>query len=100
MEFLPRDQIINELKQAFPSYIDNFGIDAIGIFEEEGQDDTYHLGYTVTKQGKTYHIHTPYIKNNTGDLAALKDEWTVETDDPEQNDQRGYSDLESVFREI
>lgn len=100
MEFLPRDQIMNELKQAFPSYIDKFGIDAIGIFEEEGPDDKYYLGYTVTKQGKTYHIHTPYIKNNTGDLASLEEEWTIETDDPEKNDHHGYSDLESIFREI
>ncbi len=100
MEFLPRDQIINELKQAFPSYIEKYGIDAIGIFEEEGQDDKYHLGYTVTKQGKTYHVHTPYIKNNSGDLAPLKEEWNIETDDPDKKDQHGYSNLESVFREI
>lgn len=100
MKFLPRDQIINNLKQAFPSFIDNFSFDAIGIFEEEGQEDKYYFGYTVTKQGKVYHIHTPYIKNNRGDLAPLEDEWTVETDDPEKNDQRGYANLESVFREI
>ncbi|MGP7819449.1 DUF5634 family protein [Niallia sp. 01092] len=100
MEFLSREQIINELQQSFEIYINKFGIENIGIFEEEGQADQYYIGYTVKKDGKTYHIHIPYIKNNTGGLSPIKKEWTVETDDPKEEDVRGYNDLESVFREI
>jgi Family of unknown function (DUF5634) len=100
MEFLPRKQIIDELQQPFQAYLETFDLDGIGIFEEEGQEDHYYLGYTVAKSGKTYHIHTPYKKNNNGDLAPIKNEWTVETDEPETDDLRGYHDLESAFREV
>ena len=100
MEFLSREQIINDLQQSFQPYIEKFGIEGIGIFEEEGQDDRYYLGYTARKEGKTYHIHTPFIKNNNGDLTPIKNEWTVETDEPQEDDLRGYSDVESAFRQI
>lgn len=100
MEFLSREQIINELQQSFELYIDHFDIEDISIFEEEGQDERYYIGYTVNKDGKTYHIHTPYIKDNNGGLASVSKEWTVESDDPKKDDVTGYNDLESVFREI
>jgi hypothetical protein len=100
MEYLSREQIINELQDSFQPYIQKFDIDDIGVFEEQGQDDRYYLGYTVKKAGKTYHIHLPYTKNNDGGLSPVKAEWTVETDDPQEDDHKGYSDLESVFREI
>lgn len=100
MEFLSREQIINDLQQSFQPYIEKFGIEDIGIFEEEGQDDRYYIGYTAKKEGKTYHIHTPFIKNNNGGLAPIKNEWTVESDEPQEKDLRGYNDLESAFREI
>lgn len=100
MEFLSREQIINDLQQTFQTYIAKFGIDDIGVFEEEGQDDRYYVGYTAKKEGKTYHIHTPYLKNNDGGLAPIKNEWTVETDDPEKKDLRGFDNIESAFQEI
>lgn len=100
MEYLSRDQIIYDLQQRFETYIEEFGIDDIGIFEEEGQDERYYIGYTVKKNGKTYHIHTPYSKNNYGSLAPIDHEWTVESDDPTGDDRRGYPDLESVMNEI
>jgi hypothetical protein len=100
MEFLPRAQIINELQEPFQSYIQKFGIDDIGIFEEEGEKDLYHMGYTVNKSGNTYHIHRAYRKDDNGGLAPDMHEWTVESDDPEKEDIGGYKDLESVFKSI
>ncbi|QED48060.1 DUF5634 family protein [Cytobacillus dafuensis] len=100
MEFLTREQIINDLQKPFQSYLDRFGIEDIGIFEEEGQGDIYYMGYTVKKDGKTYHIHCPFKKNNNGGLTPMKNEWTVETDEPQKEDLEGYHDIESVFREI
>ena len=100
MQYLPREEIINELQEPFQSYIEKYGIDDIGIFEEEGQDNYYYLGYNVQKGGKTYHIHTPFKKNDHGELAALSNKWTIETDEPNSDDRSGYRDLESVFREI
>ena len=100
MEFLSREQIIEELQGTLQMYIDEYGIDNIGIFEEEGEDDRYYIGYTATKDGKTYHIHTPFKKDHHGGLIPIEDEWTVEPDEPEGNDLRGYQDLESAFREM
>lgn len=100
MEYSTREQIIDELQQSFAAYLNQYDLDDIGIFEEEGQGDQYHFGYTAKKDGKTYHIHTPFIKNNNGDLAPLNHDWTIETDEPEKNDLSGYHDIESAFRDI
>jgi hypothetical protein len=100
MDFLPREQIINALQEPLQSYISKYGIDDIGIFEEEGQDNQYYMGYTVKKEGKTYHIHSPYTKNDNGGLAPIKNEWTVETDEPQKDDRRGFNDLDQAFRVI
>lgn len=100
MEYLSREQILNELQQSFQTYIDQYNIDNIGIFEEEGQDDRYYIGYTISKGGKTYHIHSPYTKNSQGELSPIQNEWTVESDEPQKEDLRGYDNLESVFRDI
>jgi len=100
METFTRDEIINELKQNFKAYIEHHDIDDIGIFEEEGSGENYYMGYTVNKEGKTYHIHTPYQKNNHGGLTPVHKEWTVESDEPTKADKKGYHDLESVFRDL
>jgi hypothetical protein len=100
MNFLPREQIINELKDSFQPFIDKYGIEDIGVFEEEGQENHYHLGYTVRKEDKIYHIHSPFLKNNEGGLSPEKKEWTIESDEPDVEDLRGFKELEDALREI
>ncbi|MEH7380231.1 DUF5634 family protein [Bacillus sp. JJ1533] len=100
MDYLSREQIINELQQSFQPYLNKYGIDDIGIFEEEGQGDRYYLGYTTRKDGKTHHIHLPYKKNNDGGLAPIDSKWTVESDNPLETDLKEFEDLDHVFREI
>ncbi|MBO1513031.1 DUF5634 family protein [Metabacillus bambusae] len=100
MDFLSREQIINELQDSFQPIINKYGIEDIGIFEEEGQDKHYYLGYTVRKEGKTYHIHSPYLKNNHGGLSPEKNEWTIESDEPAKKDLKGFKGLEDALREI
>ncbi|WP_185150623.1 DUF5634 family protein [Cytobacillus dafuensis] len=39
MDFLPREQIMNDLQKPLQSYIVQFGIEDIGIFEEESQEE-------------------------------------------------------------
>lgn len=100
LEYLSRTQIINELQKPFQTYLEQYEIDEIGIYEEAGQEGIYHMGYTVTKDGKTYHIHTSFQKNKDEFLAPLDDLWTLETDEPTEDDRTGYRDLVSVFRKI
>ena len=100
MEYLSRNEILNELQNSLPEYIEKFDLDSIGIFEEHGEGDRYYLGYTVSKGEKTYHVHLPYTKSNEGNLTPLGNEWTVETDEPNNEDRRGFDSLESVFEQI
>lgn len=100
MLYLSREQIIQELQQSFHTYTEKYGIDDIGIFEEQGPSDLYYIGYTVNKNGETYHIHIPYMKNETGELTPINSEWTVESDDPRRQDLHRFDNLESVFEEI
>ncbi|MED3553167.1 DUF5634 family protein [Cytobacillus praedii] len=100
MESLPREQLITNMQNSFQTYINQYGVDHIGIFEEEGQDDYYYLGYTVKKAGKTYHIHSPYRKDSHGDLSPIVNEWTIESDEPQKQDLKGYHSLDSALRDI
>ena len=100
MDYLSREQIMNELQQSFQPYLNMYGIEDIGIFEEEGQDDRYYLGYTTRKGGKTHHIHLPFQKNNDGGLAPIDSKWMVESDNPLEKDLKEFEDLDHVFREI
>ncbi|MBB6454930.1 hypothetical protein HNQ94_003419 [Salirhabdus euzebyi] len=100
MNNLSREQLINEIQDSFVTLMDQYDIDEIGIFEEEGQENQYYLGYTVRKDGKAYMIHHPYQKNRQGELTPLSDEWTVETDEPDLEDKRGYDNLDEVFNEL
>jgi hypothetical protein len=100
MEFLSREHIINDLQGSFQAYIDQYGLDDIGIFEEEGSGNQYFIGYTVKKDGKTYHIHAPFIKNENGELTPIHNDWTIESDEPNRDELSGYHDLDSALREI
>ncbi|MFS0823196.1 DUF5634 family protein [Bacillus sp. 1P02SD] len=100
MDYLSREQIMNELQQSFRPYLNKYGIEDIGIFEEEGQGDRYFLGYTTQKDGKIYHIHLPFQKMNDDRLAPIDSKWTVESDNPQEKDLKEFKDLDHVFREI
>lgn len=100
MESMPREQIIHSLQELFQSCMEKYDLDEIGIFEEEGQDDIYYMGYTVNKDGQTYHIHSTFRKDGNNSLIPLNQLWSIETDEPNGEDLTGYPDVESAFREI
>ncbi|MCM3585458.1 DUF5634 family protein [Mesobacillus maritimus] len=100
MDFSPREEVLSELQQSFTSYIEKYNLDDIGLFEEQGENQQYHVGYTVKKNGKTYHIHTPYQLNEHGELAALNHEWVAEPDDPNKKDAHSYQDVDSILRTL
>lgn len=100
MEYITRSNLIEELQEPFQQYLEQFELDEIGIYEEDGQDDITHMGYTVTKNGQTYHLHTSFRKNEQERLTPLNNLWTLERDEPSSEDRTGYRDVESIFREI
>lgn len=97
MDFLPREQIIQEMTGALQKMIDVYQLEEAGIFEEEGQGDMYYVGYTVRLNGDIFMIHKPFIKNEAGELAYEKMEWVVETD---EEDYHKYKSLDDVFTAI
>ena len=53
VNYLSREQIMNELQQSFELYLNKYGIENIGIFEEEGQDDRYYLDRLLEEMVKS-----------------------------------------------
>ncbi|WP_113927739.1 DUF5634 family protein [Bacillus sp. P14.5] len=100
MAFISREQLINDLQTAFPSLLEEYGLEDIGIFEEEGQKDQYYLGYTMKKDGKAYMIHLPYKKDHDGGLEPSSEQWTIESDDPESVDTSGFNSIEAALKMI
>ncbi|MGF2614865.1 hypothetical protein FZC84_08445 [Rossellomorea vietnamensis] len=100
MAFISREQLINELQTAFPSLLEEYGLEDIGIFEEEGQKDQYYLGYTMKKDGKAYMIHLPYKKDHDGGLEPSSEQWTIESDDPESVDTSEFNSIEAALKMI
>lgn len=100
MEYTNRDEVIKDLQQAFQPLMDKYEIEDIGVFEEQGQKNQYHIGYTIRKEGKTYMVHTPYLKNENGQLTPSNDEWTVETDEPNLEDRSGYKGIDEALRSL
>lgn len=97
MDFLPREQVIHEMTGTLEKMMDVYRLEDVGIFEEEGEDNAYYIGYTVRKNEDVYMIHMPFMKNESGELAPRKVEWVVETD---TEDYHGFESLDDVFTAI
>lgn len=97
MDFLPREQVIEEMTETLHKMMEVYQLEDVGVFEEEGEGDVYYVGYTVRRKGDVFMMHMPFIKNDAGELAPRKIEWTVET---EEEDFHGYQSLDDVFTAI
>ncbi len=96
MEFYARETILNEMNQSLPNMLSKYDLEDIGIFEEEGEGNSYYLGYTVRKNGDVNMIHQKFRKNAAGHLApAERQVWVIESDD---GDFRIYKSLDDVFQ--
>ncbi|WP_179295638.1 DUF5634 family protein [Bacillus sp. FJAT-45350] len=97
MDFISRETIVAEMNESMQSLLDKYSLDDIGVFEEQGEGDTYYLGYTIRKNGEIYMIHKPFKKNDENQLLIEKQEWIIETDD---GDTGGFTNLDEVFATI
>lgn len=97
MQYMDRNEIKQELNRQMPELMDKYGLEDIGIYEEEGPEDSYYFGYTVRKDGKVFMINLPYVKNDSGELAIKKLSWTIQT---EQGETKGCKSLDEVFTQI
>lgn len=100
MDYTNREEVIRDLQKAFQPLIRQYDIEDIGVFEEQGQKNQYHIGYTIRKDGKTYMVHTPYLANKNGHLSASNGVWTIETDEPTSKDLTGYKALDEALRSL
>ena len=95
-----REDILKELQQSFRSYMDTYQLDDIGLFEEQGPNGSYYIGYTISRNGNTYMIHQTYDKNDKGLFSLASDEWTIETDEPSFNDKKGIGSINDAFQRL
>ncbi|WP_044748224.1 DUF5634 family protein [Bacillus alveayuensis] len=97
MEFVKREVIMNELIETLEPMMKTYDLDQIGIFEEEGENDLYYMGYAINKDEEMILLHMPFVKNARGELALQKQEWTIRMDG---NEQKGYHSLDEAMKQI
>ncbi|WLD93855.1 DUF5634 family protein [Alkalihalobacillus sp. AL-G] len=97
MNYYPVDAIRNELQQHFEELLNEHDLDEIEIYEEEGPEDSYYMGYVVKKDEKVYMVNLPYKKNDQGEIGIQEQNWTVQI---ENNETNGYDSLDDVFKYI
>jgi hypothetical protein len=97
MEFLSREEILNDYHRTLHSMMKKYDLDDIGIYEEEGPGNEYYFGYTIRKNGSVYIINLPYKKNENGELAIKEHKWTIQANG---NEAKGFRTLDDVFKTI
>lgn len=45
-------------------------------------------------------MHSPFIKDDNGGLSPAKNEWTIESDEPDRIDRRGFNNIEQALQEL
>jgi hypothetical protein len=97
MTFLTREEIVGNLQHSMQSLMNQYDVEEIGVYEEEGAGDLYYMGYTIRKNGKVYMINTPYVKNDQNKLSQNSHVWTIQQ---EEGETKGYQSLDDVFNKI
>jgi hypothetical protein len=100
MEYITREEIMNDLQRSFHSLMDSYKLEDIGIFEEQGPNGEYYIGYTINQNGGTYMLHQTYMANHAGQFGLITKEWTIETDEPNFHDKKGFGSIEEAFQHL
>jgi hypothetical protein len=100
LEYGTREEIMNTLQQSFHSLMDTYKLEDIGLFEEQGPNGEYYIGYTINQNGGTYMLHQTYKTNHEGQFGLINKEWTIETDEPNFDDKKGYGSIEEAFQQL
>jgi hypothetical protein len=97
MEYINREALVTELTSRFQALMDEYDLEDIGVYEEQGAEDEYYVGFTVRKEGEVYMINLPYTKNQQGELSVKEQDWTIQAENGELH---GYRNLDDVFTAI
>ncbi|MCD8508641.1 MAG: DUF5634 family protein [Bacillus sp. (in: Bacteria)] len=97
MEHLSRDTILTGMTDTFEGKMEQYDLDEIGIFEEQGEGDLYYIGYRVKKGDNVYMIHQAYHKSEDGLVIPGQDHWVIES---EAGDNGVFGTLDEAFQEI
>ncbi|WP_077623294.1 DUF5634 family protein [Sediminibacillus massiliensis] len=100
MDEISLDQIADDLRDSFRPLAEKYNLDDIGLFEEEGQDNAYHIGYAIKKDGRVFMVYLPFIQGEEGYLTLAKQEWTVQTENPTDDDLKGFANIEDVLQKL
>ncbi|MCA1029736.1 DUF5634 family protein [Bacillus timonensis] len=97
MTFESRNDILQSMIESLHPLLDQYDLDDIGIYEEEGEGDEYYMGYTFRKNGKVFMINMPYVKNRHGELAPKQQEWTIQE---KEGEAKGFQSLDEAFHTV
>ncbi|RBW71031.1 DUF5634 family protein [Bacillus taeanensis] len=97
MDFLSREEVISGMNHSLEPMLERYKLDEVGIYEEEGEGETYYMGYTIKKDNKVFMVHLPYEKNQQGELAVKDSNWTIQI---EGNEMKNCKTLDQVFNQI
>ncbi|AGT31784.1 hypothetical protein M493_07495 [Geobacillus genomosp. 3] len=97
MEFAPRSVVIEEFIDTLEPMMEAYDLDQVGIFEEHGEGNRYYIGYTINKDDEMIVVHMPFVRNERGEVALEKQEWTVRKDGDEKT---GYRSLQEAMEEV
>ncbi|WP_102347150.1 DUF5634 family protein [Bacillus sp. Marseille-P3661] len=97
MEYKNRESILDEMQKSLQPLMQQYDLDSIGIYEEQGEDENYYIGYSIEKKDNFFIINLPYVKNEQGNLAVKDTNWTIQLDDHEE---KNIKSLDEVFNRI
>lgn len=98
-QFESRGQLVNQLSHSMEPLLNEYQLDDIGVYQEEGVEDLYYAGYTIKKEDKVYMIHQPYSKNKNGEISMVDGQWTIQSDDGNY-EKKNIGSLEEAFSYI
>lgn len=97
MEHLSRDTVLTAMTDTFEGKMEQYDLDEIGIFEEQGEGDLYYIGYRVKKGENVFIIHQAYKQSDDGFMVPGNDQWVIES---ESGDEWLFGTLDEAFRQI
>lgn len=97
MEQITVETLFNEFEQSLPALIEQYNLDKASVYEEEGENGNFYIGYAVKKSKKIFFIHLPFEQDDKGQLKMLANDWTIRAENEEYN---GFDSLDTVFEKV
>lgn len=97
MQYINREVLLNDLQTRLQGLMEEYDLEDIGIYEEQGAGNEHYVGFTIRKNGEVYMVNLPFVKNHNNELVVSEQDWTIQKEDGESH---GYNNLDDVMSAI